>query len=160
MATKILGNNATNLITDFNNCSFFNTTGTFSKTDGVISVNVTSASSEGTTTWRGFWFTPGNGRRMNYSLECRYVPMTGTDSAYINQFAWEQSTPIAITITSEWQKLTGTFIRSQQNGNSALVFYARATTFPLGTYYFRNISLERTPWILTVNGKPLTITTT
>lgn len=159
MAMKILCNNQPTVITDFGSCSYFNTTGTFSKSDGIISINITSAASDGTSNWRGFYFTVGNGRRMNYSLECRYVPTTGTASASITHFAWEQASPLSITITSEWKKLAGTFVRAQQQGTTALTFYSYATTFPLGTYYFRNINLERMPWIFTVNGKPLTINT-
>ena len=158
MATKILGNNAYSVITTFNSCSYFYTTGTFSKSDDIISININSASSDGTNMWRGFYFSVGSGRRMKYSFDYKYIPVSGTSSSTIGQVAWEQATPISLTMTTDWQTATGIFVRSQQQGTTALVFYTRSTTFPLGTYYFRNISLERMPWIFTVNGKPLTVT--
>jgi hypothetical protein len=158
MAIKILGNSAYTTITDFGNCSFLNTTGTFSKSDGVISVNITGIKSSGTSTTRGFYFAPGAARRMNYSMDIRFVSSEGASSATIPNFAWEQATARSITLTSEWQTFKGTFVRSKQESYNALTFYVNGTTFPLGTYYIKNIILERMPWIFTVNGKPLTIT--
>lgn len=161
MAVKILSNNGYAVITDFGNCSFLNTTGTFSKSDGIVAVNVTGPTSPGSSTTRGFYFVVGDGgRRMNYSIDMRFVSSESASSVTLGNFAWEQATPRSITLTPDWQTFKGTFVRSQQQSYNALVFYINGTTtFPLGTYYFRNINLERMPWIFTVNGKPLTITT-
>ena len=135
-------------------------TSTFT-TDRVREIPVTAYSSSGTKTWRGFYFgSPigGKGHRLIYSFDYRFVSSTDNPTAVINQFNFEGSTAISLTMDATWKTATGIFVRPSYTGNSALVFYTYDTSFPLGTYYIRNLKTENQPWIITIGGKPLKIT--
>ena len=132
--------------------------------DRVREIPVTAYSSSGTKTWRGFYFGSmdgkgpgGKGRRLLYSFDYRFVSSTDNPTAVINPVNFEGSTAISLTMDATWKTASGVFTRPTYAGNSALVFYTYDTSFPLGTYYIRNLKTENLPWVLTIGGKPLKI---
>ena len=165
MATKILGNMGYVTKTAFGVPNFLNVTGSYTRTSTDLTVVVSGLKSPDTSTSRGFYFgsdtVGGITRRMHYKFDYRFESSEGAAEGVIKWFNLEKATAIQLTMTSEWKTAEGTFVRSQVDGYYALCFYNTGSkTFPLGTYYFRNVLIEDMPWILTVNGKPLTITTT
>lgn len=136
-----------------------NLAGTSAMGTNLFSLKVTAISSPGTSMHRGFYFgMGGKHHRIKYSFDYRFVPDVEGETALMNRCSYEGSSEFSLTMTPEWQTCSGIATRpSYSYGYYAFTFYSWGTSFPLGTFYLRNVKIESAPWVYTIGGKPLKI---
>lgn len=163
MADRILTQTVNTVIdttagSNFPTAYLLNMNGSSSVSSGVLAVNMTSLKSPDTSTSRGFYFGLGMGHDLKYSFDYRFEPATAGETAVL-QVYWEGCDRNALTFDTTWKTESRYVVRPIGSQYSGFVFYKLGSkTFPLGTYYIRNLKFERTPWVFTIGGKPLKIT--
>lgn len=134
-----------------------NMNGSYTTTNGVLAVTMSSVKNPDTSTSRGFYFGLGMGRDLRYSFDYRFEPATAGETAVL-QVYWEGCDKNSLTFDTNWKTESRYVVRPNSSQYSGFVFYKLGSkTFPLGTYYLRNLKFERTPWVFTIGGKSLKI---
>lgn len=137
--------------------SLLNLAGTSTIGSNLISVKVTAISSPGTSKYRGFWLKLGEKHhRLKYSFDYRFAPDVEGGTVLMDLCGYEGANQFRLTMTPEWQSYSGVATRPTYSDRySGFTFYSWGTSFPLGTFYLRNVKIESAPWVYTIGGKPL-----
>ena len=144
---------------DFPTSGRLNLSGTITAANNLFTFKVTAIGSPDSSTYRGFYFgIGGKHHRIKFSYDYRFVPDTEGETAVMNQCGYEGAGRYSLTMTPDWQSYSDVANRTDfAHTYSAFCFYRSAKSFPLGTFYIRNLKIETFPWIYTVGGRPLKV---